>query len=184
MANLQVKTLLMAVLSASAVQAAQGDGGRGAFLQRQAYEEMQRVSGQVDVLESNLQQLGERVGRIERGGGEIGQLKADIDALKSDLARLRREMQDQRREIVADIVARINKAQPVAAPQPVRPSVPSVPVGEYVVQRGDTLSLISQAFGTTVGKLRELNGLRSDNLRVGQKLIVPDINAKNKKGRR
>lgn len=181
MVNLPAKTLLLALLSAAAVRAEPGDSGRNAFLQRQAYEEMQRVSSQVDVLEGNLQQLGERIGRIERGGGEIGQLKADIEALKSDLNRLRREMQDQRRAIVADIVARINKAQPVVAPQPVRPPAPSGPVGEYIVQPHDNLSLIAQAFGTTVGKIKELNGLRSDNLKVGQKLIVPDVNAKKRR---
>ena len=44
---------------------------------------------------------------------------------------------------------------------------------EYTVQAGDTLSLIAQAFNTTVSKLRQMNGLKSDMLRIGQKLTVP-----------
>ena len=44
---------------------------------------------------------------------------------------------------------------------------------EYKVVQGDTLSLIAQAFNTTVPKLRHLNNLKTDSLRIGQKLYVP-----------
>ena len=148
-------------------------GGREAFLRQQSYEQMQRVSGQVDVLESNQNALAERVSRLERGGGEVAALKAEIDALRAELARLRSDMQNQRREIVSDIVKKIPKPEP--APRPVADPTPSHsgPREEYVVQPGDTLSLISQAFGTTVKNIKEMNGLKSDALRVGQRLVVP-----------
>ena len=42
----------------------------------------------------------------------------------------------------------------------------------------DGNSLISQAFGTTVGKIKELNNLKSDGIRVGQKLVVPGQTSK------
>jgi len=148
-------------------------GGREAFLRQQSYEQMQRVSGQVDVLESNQNALAERVSRLERGGGEVAALKAEIDALRAELARLRSDMQNQRREIVSDIVKKIPKPEP--ASRPVADPTPSHsgPREEYVVQPGDTLSLISQAFGTTVKSIKEMNGLKSDALRVGQRLVVP-----------
>ena len=41
------------------------------------------------------------------------------------------------------------------------------------MQSGDTLSLVAQAFGTTVAKIKEMNGLKNDNLRIGQKLNLP-----------
>ena len=47
------------------------------------------------------------------------------------------------------------------------------PHQEYTVQSGDTLSLIAQAFNTSVSKIKEMNGLKSDNLRIGQKLNLP-----------
>ncbi len=148
-------------------------GGREAFLRRQAYEEVQRVSGQVDVLESNQAALAERIARIERGGGEIAAVRAEIEALKADIARVRAEMQAQRREIVDDILKRI-KALPAMQPQPARPAPPDPgPREEYVVRPGDTLSLIAQAFGTTVGRLKDMNSLRSDSIRPGQRLLVP-----------
>ena len=42
--------------------------------------------------------------------------------------------------------------------------------GVYVVKRGDTLSGIAAKHGTTVSKLKKLNGLSSDRLQIGQKL--------------
>ncbi len=45
------------------------------------------------------------------------------------------------------------------------------------VQKGDTLWTLSRRYGTTVSRIRELNGLRSsEELRVGQELVVPSAN--------
>lgn len=45
--------------------------------------------------------------------------------------------------------------------------------GVYTVRRGDTLSGIAQAFGTSVGALRYENGIEGDLIRVGQVLKIP-----------
>jgi len=47
----------------------------------------------------------------------------------------------------------------------------------YVVRRGDTLSGISIRTGVRVAQLRLVNGLRSNLIKVGQKLRLPDENA-------
>lgn len=44
--------------------------------------------------------------------------------------------------------------------------------GTYVVKRGDSLGLIARRNGTTVAALKRMNKLRSDNIRIGQKLRV------------
>jgi N-acetylmuramoyl-L-alanine amidase len=44
---------------------------------------------------------------------------------------------------------------------------------EYVVQRGDTLSVIAQRHGVSLQQLRVLNQLSSDTIRIGQRLRVP-----------
>ena len=47
----------------------------------------------------------------------------------------------------------------------------------YTVQAGDTLWLLSQRFGTTVDAIKQLNGLTSDALHIGQVLRIPSANA-------
>lgn len=43
----------------------------------------------------------------------------------------------------------------------------------YTVVAGDTLGAIARRHGTSVSALRTANNLRGDNLRVGQKLVLP-----------
>lgn len=43
----------------------------------------------------------------------------------------------------------------------------------YIVQRGDSLYSIANRFGVTVTELRERNNLTTDNLSIGQYLIIP-----------
>lgn len=44
---------------------------------------------------------------------------------------------------------------------------------EYVVRNGDSLGKIAVESGITIRALKALNGLQKDNVRVGQKLLVP-----------
>jgi LysM repeat protein len=43
----------------------------------------------------------------------------------------------------------------------------------YRVKLGDTLYDISIEYGTTVDAIKEANGLESNQLRVGQELVIP-----------
>lgn len=147
------------------------------FVQQQAYAEMQRVSGQVDVLQNNLDDLSRKVSRLE-AGGKNDMIKADIAALKSSVAELRRQMLQQRDEIVKDLAQRIVKMQPrQEESRPVKPreSAYTGPCLQYVVQSGDSLYMIALAFKTSVAKIKEMNNLSSNTLKVGQKLIVPQV---------
>ncbi|MCJ8168019.1 LysM peptidoglycan-binding domain-containing protein [Atopomonas sediminilitoris] len=46
--------------------------------------------------------------------------------------------------------------------------------GQYKVRSGDNLSAIANRYSLSVSSLKELNNLRSNNLRIGQTLVVPD----------
>ena len=61
--------------------------------------------------------------------------------------------------------------EPREPPKPVTASSPKTT--EHVVRSGDTLSGIAGRYGTTVAKLRSANGLRSNRLSVGQRLVIP-----------
>lgn len=145
------------------------------FLKQQAYAEMQRVAGQVDILEQNQGDLAARVGKVEAMKREIDDLKSNVSALQSQLADLKTQMAKQRSEIIAELGAVIKKAgaNRPAPPPPAPVSSYTGPTRIYSVESGDTLSLIADAFETKVSVIKELNSLKNDNIRVGQKLRVP-----------
>lgn len=168
-----MKVMVMATAGLAATLAfAQGQQGRDTFVQQQAYAEMQRVSGQIDVLQNNFDELHRRVGQLEKGSG-TQDLRQEIEALKASVAELRRQLQSQRDGIVKDLTGRIQAIQAAQTPPPAPQSVVVGPHREYEVKSGDTLTLIAEAFGTTVSKIKKMNGLKSDVLRIGQKLMLP-----------
>jgi LysM repeat protein len=150
--------------------------GRDAFLKQQALAEMQRVTAQIDVLQTNQEDMFSRLRKVEESRSEVDSLKAEIASLRATIADLRREMDAQREGIVKDLSGKIARMQPPPEPRgSSKPSKPaySGPCYEYTVQSGDSLFLIAKAFGTTVQQIKELNGMKNDRIRVGQKLNVP-----------
>ncbi len=77
-------------------------------------------------------------------------------------------------------VKTVNAASPVAAANTV-PPVKTKPAfkpytgatTEYTVKSGDSLGKIAHENGTSIRTLKELNKLTKDNVRIGQKLLVP-----------
>ncbi len=57
------------------------------------------------------------------------------------------------------------------------PPSPDTGVIEYVVRSGDTLWLLAQRYNTTVDAIKNLNGLTSNNLYIGQVLKIPTAGA-------
>ena len=52
-------------------------------------------------------------------------------------------------------------------------------VRSYTIRPGDTLAKIAKAQGTTVSKLKVFNNLRSDLVRAGDRLAIPEIQTSN-----
>ena len=191
-------------LGASAQDAA---SARAAYQERQALAEVPRLVQQFDQLAANQDEIVQRLLKVESGSGTEAALRAEIEALRAEVAELkasiRREQDAMRREIVADLAKRISTLTPpppppapvqprsvaTARPAPATPPPPAEigPHYEYVVEKGQTLSLIAEGFGTTVPKILAANpGLKPNLLRVGQKLIIPaeDVPQQPKRGGR
>ena len=172
------KLSIFTIVIASCFAAFAQQSSRESFMKQQAMAEMSRVSGQIDLLQNNVEDLQRRLGKLEsrNGDSDIRSLRAEIDSLKATVSELKRQLANQRGEIVKDLSSRIAKMQPAPepAPKPTKPAF-SGPASEYTVQAGDSLYLIAKAFNTTVAKIREINNLKNDNLRVGQKIIVPEV---------
>ena len=65
-------------------------------------------------------------------------------------------------------------AKPIAKTASATPAkTASAAGGTYVVQKGDILGRIANKFGIKVADLKKANGLTSDKIVVGQKLVIP-----------
>ena len=62
-------------------------------------------------------------------------------------------------------------AQPSKAPAKNTSSSRSIPL-THKVKNGESLSIIGQKYRVSVVKLRKLNGLKNNNIRIGQELVI------------
>lgn len=151
---------------------------RDAFLKQQAYAEMQRVSGEIDVLRQNFSDLESRVRSSNSAKSEIEDLRKELEAVKYAVARLKDEMSNMRSEIVSELSRKIVKVQAETRVESNHKATASSfqykgETREYEVVSGDTLFVIAKALDTNVALIKKLNNLKSDKLKIGQKLIVP-----------
>ena len=177
---------------------------REAYQQRQAVQEVQRLSSQFDQLQNGMESLSSRMNRLE-ASNTSGDLKAAIGALRSELNELKRRQEAMRGEIVAEISKKMAdlmaKNSPVSPPPPPSQSAPrggnrtpgraavpadvatgpTGPYFEHAVEPGETLSYIAKECNTTVSKIKQYSNLKSDVLRVGQVLKIPAEDEKKKK---
>jgi membrane-bound lytic murein transglycosylase D len=65
-------------------------------------------------------------------------------------------------------VVDVEKVQPKAK----KTETPAKQTVYHSVRKGETLSSIARKYGTTVKKIKQLNGLKSDKLKIGKKLRV------------
>lgn len=95
--------------------------------------------------------------RLRKSSAEDFEGKSDLSLPKSRLIQL----------LAAILIA----AQVALCALPVQAASPTT----YIIQRGDTLSLIAQRYNTTVRAIAELNGIVNPNLiYAGQRLLIPN----------
>ena len=186
------RNLLCLAAATCAAAALAQDDARSAYQMRQAVQEVQRLSSQFDQMQNGMESLTARMHKLE-GANASSDLRAEIGALRSELNELKRRQEAMRGEIVAeiskkmaDLIAKNRPAPPpppastrggkgshTAPPPEAAPSGPTGPYFEHIVEPGETLSYIAKECNTTVHKIKQYSGLRSDVLRVGQKLLIP-----------
>ena len=93
-----------------------------------------------------------------------------LNGLKSDTIRVGQKLKLPGKVDVSEPPAKAQSSQKPAIKQA---STYKGETKEYVVKSGDTLGSIAYGNGCNIRQLKQLNGLTSDSIRVGQKLKVP-----------
>jgi LysM repeat protein len=138
--------------------------------------EVQQLRGEVTLLRNQVSEMRQSQDRVldglneERSSGSAGarRLEERVQAVERGLGAESAAREQMRTEIVEKVI-QILKTQ---APTPSRPKPESG--YEHIVKQGETLSAIAAAYKVSVGDIKKANNLRSDVLRVGQKLFIPD----------
>lgn len=171
----------LALLAAALLLAAPAPAQRVAAQQQQLLRELefavQRLAARFDAVEQRQDALSARLAALERGEGRAAlATKDEVAALRTDLAALKAAQSRMRGEIVDDLSGRISaiterqaRAQQAAARE-TRGSGYS-----HVVEAGQTLSAIAEAYGVSVRAIMKANKIADPTkLQVGQKLFIPD----------
>lgn len=189
MANMKYIAAVIAALAVTSVEAAPNyEVVRAQSAAAQAQQEVQRLGEQFDMMTQNFDRLSARVAKLESGGTntrEIENLRSEIAALRAENENLRKAQAEMRRQVVDEIskkmAALVSKTGARTSPAPAKPlnekpPRPSVPQTgyEHVVAEGQSLWVIAQNYGVTVDSIRKANSLKNNNLKVGQKLFIPD----------
>jgi len=164
-------------------------------------ERLDKLSGRIDDLENSRDALKKRVDELAKEVESVREQAAKPSASYArpeDLNQLAEKIKEVDRKRIEDadkIHTELLKLRKVlempmtstktkAAPQPKEKSAPEPPVGDdkvfpYVIQSGDTLDAIVQAYKeknikvTVAGILKANPGLKAGRLIVGKKIFIP-----------
>jgi membrane-bound lytic murein transglycosylase D len=108
-------------------------------------------------------------------GQRFAALKDSIYTMQSHTAAVIVKRPEPKADATSGETNEILKPKPIlvtpVAPKPYSPPVGTLPV-IYTIKSGDNTGLIAQWFGIPVKDLREMNGLRSDQIKAGDKLTI------------
>ena len=132
------------------------------------------LAQQVRSLQDENARLSASVQNLQR---QLESIARNNELVTKDIAELRKTIAqdaEKRDKQFSSFAAKLNAAASVPINQPPRQDGGYVAdYEEYVVQKGATLTAISKAYGVSIESIRQANNLKSDMLRVGEKLKIP-----------
>ena len=144
---------------------------------RQLQEKIGQFQNDMRAMQVENETLKSEISKLQ---GNHAQYSKEIDRLDSLIKKLDTARQQDRKIIVEEVsreMARLKKISSSSRPdQSKENKSPKAVVEEdleHVVKKGEYLAAIAEASGVTVKAIKEANQLKSNELRVGQKLFIP-----------
>jgi LysM repeat protein len=134
------------------------------------------VQSENEALQSEVNRLKEDLS----ASSELNQqYKSDIQRLDELVKKLDTAREQDRKIIIEEVgseISRLSKKIQTATPPP-PPKAREKPIVlegvEHVVSKGETLHAIAKAYKVSVKEIQDANKLKSNSLKVGQKLFIP-----------
>jgi len=150
----------------------------------QLRQELATMRVDMNTLQDNQRRTLAQVGELQEGitarDAQVEELRGLLAVLESRLKasdaewqgrmdNLRESMGAQNKKSLDAMAQRMAEEMAKQAQQNNQSAV----VGEHVVRQGDVLSVIATAYGVSLKDLMDANGLRNDQIRIGQRLKIP-----------
>jgi len=142
-------------------------------------ERLSKLRADVDALQFNQQQIQQDVKQVQAQLEELRRAGPsasanDIQALDARIRAIDAARENDKKVILDQLAKELAALGSPHGGAPAPASAPSAGSGnEYVVQKGETLTSIAKGHGVTVAELKKANNLTSDEIRTGQKLVIP-----------
>ena len=143
-------------------------------------EKVSHLQAQIEDLQFQLQKtqkdtekLQTDLDELRRSGGAVS--PSDIKALDDRIAAVDSARQKDKQAIIDQLAKELAAIGAARSGTKVSGGASTSPsdAKEYVVQKGDTLTTIARTYGLTIADLKKANNLASDEIKVGQKLVIP-----------
>ena len=137
-------------------------------------EKVSRLSAQVEDLQFQQQKLQKDLESIRAEMQELrravsGPGSGDLKALEDRINAVDAARQADKRAIIDQLakeLAGMSSGQTAGKPA-------ATDAKEHTVMKGETLSGIAKTYGVSVPDLKKANSLTTDDLKIGQKLVIP-----------
>ena len=123
----------------------------------------QKTQKDIEKLQADLDEL-------RRSGSSVS--PNDLKALDDHISAVDAARQKDKQAIIDQLAKELAS---IGSPRPTAKTAPAPPgeTKEHLVQKGETLTTIAKSYGVTVAELKKANSLTGDDIKSGQKLVIP-----------
>ena len=141
-------------------------------------EDVQRINEKLNGIELEQQNLARDIGSARGASKDDVVVRNRLDTLERQVQSLAAGRESDRREIVNKVATIVGSSSGGGSDSghssTGHKSGGAAQTGyEHVVESGQSLSAIAAAYKVSMTSVRKANNLKSDKLRVGQKLFIP-----------
>ena len=136
-------------------------------------ENVQRIQEKINGLELEQQNLQRDIGSMKGAPKEDMVVRNRLDTLERQVQSLAAARDSDRKQIVSQVASIVGSSGSSSSGKSSSGRGSSQTGVEHVVESGQTLSAIAAAYKVSASSIKKANSMKSDTLRVGQKLFIP-----------
>jgi 50S ribosomal subunit-associated GTPase HflX len=136
-------------------------------------ENVQRIQEKINGLELEQQNLQRDIGSMKGSPKEDTVVRNRLDTLERQVQSLAAARDSDRKQIVNQVASIVGSSGSSSSGKSSSGRGSSQTGVEHVVESGQTLSAIAAAYKVSASSIKKANSMKSDTLRIGQKLFIP-----------